>query len=162
MCVSNAPSDKVSRRGPDAPFARKKGSGMFAKTLVPGSMPIPTLTTTTSEPDVLFPQLVQAGWGWYGGPPPSPQTTQLLITHRSLRVVVDGAVILDDLDPASPPGWWKAVDGLEGKCVVLVIKTGAIDLGASDAGARARALMDERGAGVWALTDVRHPAGLAM
>jgi hypothetical protein len=37
-------------------------------------------------------------------------------------------VVLDDTNPASPEGWWTAVDTLAGHCIVVMIRAGAVDL----------------------------------
>ncbi len=105
---------------------------MYAKTLIPGPLPTPTLTATTSVAHQLFPELLASGWKRYGVEDLAVSRTDVLITHDSLQLVVDGIVVLSDIDPASPAGWWEAVDGIDGQCVVVVLKTGR-----SEAGARA-------------------------
>lgn len=130
---------------------------MYAKTLVPGPLPTPTLTATTSV-DALFGQLLDSGWAHYGSPLVETASTRLLITHASLQLVVDGEVILDDRDSGSPQGWWAAVDAIGGKCVVVVLRTDDVDLNDPLAGARMRELMEEPGSGVWAIVPIHHPS----
>ena len=131
---------------------------MYAKTLIPGPLPTPTLTATTSVAHQLFPELLASGWKRYGVEDLAVSRTDVLITHDSLQLVVDGIVVLSDIDPASPAGWWEAVDGIDGQCVVVVLKTGDIDLHDPQLGARQRELMAKPDAGVWTIARVGHPA----
>ena len=77
---------------------------------------MPSLLSTTSEPE-LFEQLIDRGWAAYGAEsgPGEPSTSRLYITHQSLQLVVEGQILLDDLDPTAPPGWWRAVDSFDGR-----------------------------------------------
>lgn len=131
---------------------------MFAKALIPGDPPVPSLQVTTSVGEQLFGQLLREGWSEFGAALSSPAGSQLLVTHRSLQLVVNGQVLLEDLDPAAPAGWWPAVDGLGGRCVVLIVRTGAVDLADPAAGRVLQGLMGQTGAGVWGLVPVSHPA----
>ena len=80
---------------------------MYAKGLVPGPPhAIATLTATTSDGDILMSQLLDRGWGWLGEPSPATPAGHLTITHGRLQLVVDDQLVLDDLNPASPRGWW--------------------------------------------------------
>lgn len=70
---------------------------MYAKTLVPGPpVDIPSLMSTTDDPDVLLPQLRALGWGRFGGPVPPAPAGQLVISPDRLQLVVDGQAVLDD------------------------------------------------------------------
>ena len=116
---------------------------MYAKTLVPGPpLDIPSLTATTAEPEALLPQLRALGWARFGDPVPTGAVGQLVISPDRLQLVVDDQTVLDDLNPVSPPGWWKAVDQLGGRCAVVVLRQGDVDLHQPDSGERLRALMD--------------------
>lgn len=130
---------------------------MYAKMLVPGPPSVPALVATSAAFEVLG-QLLAQGWSEYGQPPAEPDSCRLLITHRSLQLFVAGDILLDDLDPAAPPGWWPAVDRLDGRCVVVVISPGLIDLSDRELGVTLRQLMDRSGTGVWAVVPVEHPA----
>ena len=130
---------------------------MYVKTVVPGPLAIATLTATSTR-EVVFGQLIARGWGVYGDSPGFPTTTQLAITHRSLQLVVDGQVLLDDLDPGSPPGWWDAADRLGNCCVVVVLHDHLVDLHDPHLGERMQALMGDPDAGGWAVVPIRHPA----
>jgi hypothetical protein len=102
---------------------------MYAKTLVPGPpLDLPSLMSTTDDPDVLLPQLRALGWGRFGGPVPAAPAGQLVTSPDRLQLIVGGQAVLDDLNPVSPPGWWKVVDRLGGKCVVVVVRQGDVDL----------------------------------
>ncbi len=128
---------------------------MYAKTLVPGPpIDVPGITATTSEADVVMPQLLNRGWGIFGGPPPMNASGRVAITHHRLRVIVDDEAILDDdLNPASPPGWWKAVDAIGGRVTVVIVRAGDVDLECPSAGTQLRALLDT-GRAVWAVLPV--------
>ncbi len=127
----------------------------YSKSIIPGPTPTPTLISTTSDGDILMPQLIELGWGWFGDDMPAHGTGELRITHDRLALVVDDQTILDDINPASPPGWWDAVDGLGGLCVVIVVRhEDAGDFNDPDFGARMQGLMSGR-RGVWALLPVR-------
>lgn len=116
---------------------------MYAKTLVPGPpLDIPSLMATTAEAGVLLPQLKALGWNRFGDPVPSAPAGQLVISPDRLQLVVEDQTVLDDLNPVSPPGWWKAVEQLGGRCAVVVLRQGDVDLHQPESGERLRALMD--------------------
>ena len=48
----------------------------------------------------------------------------------------------DDLNPYAPDGWWAAVDQLQGRCVVIITRSGDIDLSQHQAGEQLAALVD--------------------
>lgn len=131
---------------------------MFAKTLVPGPLALPTLTATTSAMDTLLPQLLAHGWARYGaeGVTQNANGALMLTLEQRLQLVVAGQVLLEDVNPMAPPGWWEAVTKLEDRCVVNVLRTADVDLRQSDVGSRMRALLDVPGAGAWALLPVDH------
>ena len=47
----------------------------------------------------------------------------------------------DDANPASPEGWWTAVDNLNGHCIVVVIREDTLDLRTPQAGDQLAALL---------------------
>ena len=96
---------------------------------------------TTDDADVLVPQLLDRGWALLGEAPPSAAAGQLVVGSDRLQLVVDDQALLDDLNPYAPDGWWAAVDGLHGKCVVVIARDGDVDLAHHDAGAQLAALM---------------------
>jgi hypothetical protein len=51
-------------------------------------------------------------------------------------------VVLDDTNPASPEGWWTAVDTLAGHCIVVMMRDGAVDLNQTQAGDQLVALLN--------------------
>ena len=107
---------------------------MYAKTLIPGTRPIPALMATSDDADALRPQLLQGGWVAFGKPL-QPAAGQLRIGVDRLQVVIDGGVVLDeDTNLASPEGWWAAVDVLGGHCIVVLLPVGTVDLTRPDAG----------------------------
>lgn len=120
---------------------------------------MPSLLSTTSEPE-LFEQLIDRGWAAYGAEsgPGEPSTSRLYITHQSLQLVVEGQILLDDLDPTAPPGWWRAVDSFDGRCVVVVVRSEDVDLHDPNSGKTLQRLMDDPESGVWALVPIEHPA----
>ena len=129
---------------------------MYAKTLV--LMPtgaIPMIAATTSALDVLASQLLSRGWGPFDGRSAPAGSGHLTVSHDRLQLLVDGQVLLDDLNPAAPDGWWAAVDGFAGRCVVVVVATGRLDLTRPDVGGQMVELMDEQ-AGVWAVLPIEH------
>ena len=95
---------------------------MYAKTLIPGTRPIPALMATTNQADTLWPQLLARGWVPFGNSLRAA-TGELRIGVDRLQLMLDGHVVLDDdANPASPEGWWTAVDNLNGHCIVVVIR----------------------------------------
>jgi hypothetical protein len=88
-----------------------------------------------------MPQLTVRGWARLGDPLPAAAAGELRIGTDRLQVVVDDQALLDDLNSASPDGWWSAVDALEGRCVVVLVRDGDVDLTNQQAGAQLAALM---------------------
>lgn len=127
---------------------------VYAKTLVPGAPAVPGLVGTTREAPVLVPQLLQRGWAVFGEPPPRRAVGELVISADRLRLLVAGQVLLDDANPAGPDGWWAAVDGLAGRCVVIVCAADDLDLAAGHAGEQLAGLRDT-GRAVFAALPVR-------
>ena len=123
-------------RGEPAYFGR-----MYAKTLVPGPRPVAALMATTNEADVLVPQLAARGWVPFGDPLKTAAEGQIVIGADRLRLVVAGQVLLDDLNPYAPDGWWTAVDQRQGRCLVVILRAGDVDLAADDAGEQLTALL---------------------
>lgn len=58
-----------------------------------------------------------------------------------LQLVVDDQALLDDLNPWAPDGWWAAVDQLQGRCVVVIVRDGDVDLTHHNSGDQLAALM---------------------
>jgi hypothetical protein len=58
-----------------------------------------------------------------------------------LQLVIDDQALLDDLNPYPPDGWWSAVDGMQGRCVVVIARDGDVDLAHHEAGDQLAALM---------------------
>jgi hypothetical protein len=97
---------------------------VYAKTLIPGTRPIPALMATGSQADVLRQQLLERGWVRFGEPLQPAAAGEPRIGVDRLQVVIDGDVVLDDDgNPASPEGWWAAVDTLGGHCIGVMIAT---------------------------------------
>lgn len=117
------------------------GDRVYAKILVPGPPPMPALVATTDEADVLLPQLTERGWVPFGEPLPQASAGSLVVGPDRLRLVVDGQSLLDDVNPWSPPGWWAAVDQMRGRCLVVILRCGDVDLASPDAGERLAALV---------------------
>lgn len=47
---------------------------------------------------------------------------EVRITANVLSIVIDDEEVLqDDTNPGSPPGWWKAVDGLGQRTFVTIL-----------------------------------------
>ena len=114
---------------------------MYAKTLIPGPHAVPALMATTDDADILLPQLLDRGWALFGEPLPQQAAGRLVVGSDRLQLVVDDQALLDDLNPYAPDGWWAAVDGLHGKCVVVIARDGDVDLAHHDAGQQLAALM---------------------
>lgn len=129
---------------------------MYAKTLIPGSMPIACLVATAEQPDVLLPQLLDRGWDWFGSTIPANLQGDLVIDHQRLRLVVDGQILLDDLNPASPAGWWAAVDQLQGRCAVIIVRREDVDLTDKASGLQLQSVLDQQRA-VWAFLPLTDP-----
>jgi len=118
---------------------------MYAKTLVPGPRPIAALMATTDEADVLLPQLAARGWVPFGDPLPLGAEGQIVIGADRLRLVVAGQALLDDLNPYAPDGWWAAVDERQGRCLVVILRAGDLDLSADDTGDQIAAIIGSDG-----------------
>ena len=130
---------------------------MYAKTLIPGPHPVPALMATTDEADVLLPQLSDRGWALFGDPLPTAAAGQVVVGADRLQLVVDDQALLDDLNPYAPDGWWSAVDGMQGRCVVVVVRDGDVDLAHHEGGDQLAALMVHRPRGVRGATCGRRP-----
>lgn len=114
---------------------------VYAKTLIPGPHPIPALMATTDDADTLMPQLTDRGWVPFGDPLPNAAAGRLVVEGGRLQFVVDDQALLDDLNPWAPDGWWTAVDQLQGRCVVVIVRDGDVDLAHHQAGGQLAALM---------------------
>ena len=98
---------------------------VYAKTLIPGPNAVPALMATTDDADVLLPQLLDRGWAVFGEPLPQAAAGRLVVGSDRLQLVVDDQALLDDLNPYAPDGWWAAIDGTGGCCVVVIARDGA-------------------------------------
>jgi hypothetical protein len=108
---------------------------VYAKTVIPGTRPIPALMATGSQADVLRQQLLERGWVRFGEPLQPAAAGEPRIGVDRLQVGIDGDVVLDDDgNPASPEGWWAAVDTLGGHCIGVMIRDGAVGLTQPQAG----------------------------
>ena len=106
-----------------------------------GTRPIPALMATTNQADTLWPQLLARGWVPFGNSLQAA-TGELCIGMDRLQLMLDGDVVLDDdANPASPEGWWTAVDNLNGHCVVVIIRGDTLDLRTPEAGGQLAALL---------------------
>jgi hypothetical protein len=114
---------------------------VYAKTLIPGPHPIPALMATTADADTLMPQLTDRGWVRFGERLPAAAAGQVVIGADRLQLLVDGQALLDDLNPYAPDGWWSAVDTLHGRCVVVIVRNGDVDLAHHQAGEQLAALI---------------------
>ena len=120
---------------------QKGRSPVYTKVLLEGRRSrVPTLVVTIDEAGLL-PQLLQAhGWARFGQQPPTLSRGELIITHQHLHLVVDGTTLANGINPASPPGWWKAVDDADGVCAVVVFPPGEISAMENTTGYLTRAL----------------------
>jgi hypothetical protein len=96
---------------------------------------------TTDDADTLVPQLLDRGWALFGEPPSPAPAGRLVVGADRLQLVVEDQALLDDLNPYAPDGWWAAVDGLQGRCVVVIVRDGDVDLSHYSAGEQLVALM---------------------
>ena len=116
---------------------------MHAKTLIPGSRPIPALMATSNQTDLLWSQLLDRGWVAFGQTLLPGVTGELRIGVNRVQVAIDGDVVLDDdANSASPEGWWAAVDTLGGHCIVVIAASESVDLTEPDAGGQLVALLN--------------------
>lgn len=120
------------------------GDPVYAKTLIPGPHPVPALMATTDDADVLVPQLLDRGWAPFGNPLPDQAVGRLVIGSDRLQLVVEDQALLDDLNPYAPDGWWAAVDALQGRCVVVIGRSGDVDLAHHESGEQLAALLGSR------------------
>ena len=96
---------------------------------------------TTDDADTLLPQLLDRGWALFGEPLPTGTAGRVVVGSDRLQLVIEDQTLLDDLNPYAPDGWWAAVDGLQAKCVVVIVRDGDVDLAHHDASAQLAALM---------------------
>lgn len=96
---------------------------------------------TTDDADVLVPQLLDRGWAVFGEPLPAVAAGRVVVGSDRLQLVVEDQALLDDVNPYAPDGWWAAVDALQGRCVVVIVRDGDVDLAHHDAGEQLAALM---------------------
>ena len=90
---------------------------------------------------MLVPQLTARGWVPLGDPLPSEAEGQIVIGADRLRLVVDRQALLDDLNPYAPDGWWAAVDERKGRCLVVILGSGDVDLASEDTDEQLAALV---------------------
>ncbi|HEY0239388.1 MAG TPA: hypothetical protein VGC37_12135 [Friedmanniella sp.] len=90
---------------------------------------------------MLLPQLTARGWVPLGDPLPPEVEGQIVIGADRLRLVIDGQALLDDLNPYAPDGWWAAVDGRESRCLVVIFRSGDVDLASQYTGQQLAALV---------------------
>lgn len=98
-----------------------------AKTLIPGAHPVPALLCATPDAPVLLPQLLDRGWGPFSARLPDAPG-EVIISSGRLQLVVEGQLLLDDVNPTAPRGWWTAVDRLDTCCVVVITTDTDLDL----------------------------------
>lgn len=96
---------------------------------------------TTDDAGILMPQLTERGWASFGAALPQTAAGQVVVGTDRLCLLVDGQALLDDLNPYAPDGWWAAVDQLQGRCVVVIVRDADVDLTHHDAGEQLAALM---------------------
>lgn len=106
---------------------------MYTKALIPGSdnrAPMPMIIILTKNYDAHVQPLKAAGWGHGEAAMQSEAKGHLHIAPEGgLEVIVDGAAILtDDANPASPPGWWAAVSARNDKCWAVMARPESINL----------------------------------
>lgn len=107
---------------------------VYAKNLIPGPHPVPALMATTDDADTLMPQLLDRGWALFGEPPSPARAGRLVVGSDHLQLVADDQALLDDVNPYAPDGWWAAVDRLQGRCIVVIARSGDVDLSHRQAG----------------------------
>lgn len=101
---------------------------MFAKTLIPGPHPVPALVAAVGGRDGLLGRLRDRGWAAFGATSPPATGDAVLVRGGHLQLVVDGEIVLDDLNPAAPTLWWSAVSDLQERCVAVVAAEEDLDL----------------------------------
>jgi hypothetical protein len=130
---------------------------MYAKALVPGSAgipPMPLLIAGVRDLPLLVGYLTTHGWRDAAGGFSQPGNGELRITTaQRLQLLIGGEVMIDDTNPASPPGWWPAVEAADNRCFALLSETGSIDLNGG-AGAHLEQLLGRPGALYWASVPV--------
>ena len=114
---------------------------VYAKTLIPGPHPVPALMATTDDADTLIPQLLERSWALFGDPQFAAPAGRLVVGSDRLQLVVDDQTLLADVNPYAPDGWWTAVDGLQGRCIVVIARDNDVDLSHHQAGEQLAALM---------------------
>lgn len=113
---------------------------MYAKTLIPGTHPGADGHHRPGRR--LWPQLLARGWVPLGDSLQPGAAGQLRIGVDRLQLVLDEDVVLDDdANPASPTGWWAAVDSLNSHCIVVMIRGGVVDLRSPQAGDQLASLL---------------------
>lgn len=127
---------------------------MSAKTLIPGSHPVPALICATSKAAVLLPELLDRGRGPFSARLPDDARGELIISADRLQLVVDEQVLFDEINPPAPDGWWAAVDRLDSCCVVVIVAEGEIDLTHPRSGEQLAVLMGT-GRAVFAALPIR-------
>lgn len=100
---------------------------MLAKALMPG---MPMIIVTATKDGTLVSQLRSLGWTAYlEDKDASDPNGSIHITRGSAQIKIDEQIIHEEaVNPASPDGWWAAVQDLEDRVVVLVVEDGKIDL----------------------------------
>ena len=88
-----------------------------------------------------MPHLLQRGWAGFGDPLPQLAAGRLQISQDRLQLIVDEQALLVDENPYAPDGWWAAVDQMQGRCVVVIVRDGDVDLTRPEAGEQLAALM---------------------
>lgn len=105
---------------------------MYMKALIPGSdsrAPMPMIIILTNNYDAYVQPLRAAGWDQGETNTQREDHGYLEITTGGLQLIVEGAAILsDDMNPISPPGWWDAVHTLGDKCWAVMAKPESINL----------------------------------
>lgn len=126
---------------------------MYAKALIPAGSGIPAMPLLIAGVDqlpALVAYLKANGWLDATGGTVRPGNGELRITTaQRLELIIGGEIMLDDTNPASPPGWWNAVEAAGNKCFALLSQTGSVDLHSST-GIDIQRLMDQPGALYWA------------
>ncbi|MCA4135498.1 hypothetical protein [Arthrobacter sp. M4] len=131
---------------------------MYAKALIQAGRGIPAmplLIAGVRELPLMVGYLTAHGWRDAAGGMTQQGNGELRITtSQRLQLLIGGEIMLDDTNPASPPGWWAAVEAGGGRCFALLSESGSVDLHSTDAGPNLERLMDQRGALYWASVPV--------
>lgn len=102
---------------------------MYTKILIPAAdRDFPVILCDGPDYAVLSQELISRGWVPWDSQEAPAGAGEVVIGQPGLSIKVDGInLLIDDVNPIAPPGWWDAVNAMFGCCMVIVVGKELLD-----------------------------------